>query len=173
MTCWFLEGIRPVEVVARSNGKVFRGLGHNTDDVTWTIITFENGAIANLGIFYALPATYPTYGQSPRYEILGDQGVILLDGDNKDSLLYTDNGVPHAYVPDHSVNMLFMQTNSSGDWALGDFWGPIANETRSWIDHLVLGTTCPHTTVHEGRQTLEITIAIEEAVRTGSAIKLS
>ena len=173
MTCWFLEGIRPVEVVARSNGKVFKELGHAADDVTWTIITFENGAIANLGIFYALPATYPTYGQSPRYEILGDQGVILLDGDNKDSLLFTDNGVPHAYVPDHSVNMLFMQTNSSGDWALGDFWGPIANETRSWIDHLVTGMACPHTTVQEGRQTLEITIAIEEAVRTGSAVKLS
>ena len=24
------------------------------------------------------------------------------------------------------------------DWALGDFWGPIANETRAWLDHLVI-----------------------------------
>lgn len=172
MACWFLEGIRPVEVVARANGKVFKGLGHNADDVTWTILTFANGAVVNLGIFYALPATYPTYGQSPRFEILGDEGVILLDGDNKDSVLFTDNGVPHAYVPDHNVNMLFMQTNSSGDWALGDFWGPIANETRSWLDHLITGAHCPHTTVQEGRLTLEVTIAIEEAVRTGESVKI-
>ncbi len=173
MACWYLEGVAPVEVVARSNGKIFRGMGYEADDVTWTIITFENGAVVNLGIFYALPAKYPTYGQSARFEILGEEGVILLDMDNKDSLLFTDNGVPHAYVPDHQVNMLFMQTNSSGDWALGEFWGPIANETRSWLDHLAIGAPSAHTTAREGRRTVEVTLAIDEAARTGKTVKLS
>ena len=173
MACWYLEGIPPVEVVARSTGKVFRGLGYEADDVTWAIVTFANGAVVNLGICYALPARYPTYGQSSRFEILGQEGVILLDADNKDSLLFTDNGVPHAYVPDHNVNLLFMQTNSSGDWALGEFWGPIANETRSWLDHLATGSPCAHTTLLEGRRTVEVTAAIDEAARTGESIKLS
>lgn len=172
MACWFMEGIRPVEVVARSHGKVYRELGHDVDEAAWAIITFENGCIANLGIFYALPATYPTFGQSPRFEILGDQGAILLDVDNKDSLLFTDNGAEHAYVPDHKTNMLFMQTNSSGDWAQGDYWGPIANETRSWLDHLITGRPTAHPTAHEGRRTLEVTLAIEESARTGDAVKL-
>ena len=173
MVCWYMEGIRPVEVVARSHGKIFRNLGHDTDEATWAIITFENGAIVNLGIFYALPATYPTFGQSPRFEIFGEDGVILLDADNKDSILYSDKGIPHAYVPDHDPKMLFMQTNSSGDWALDDFWGPIANETRSWLDHLVTGLPCPHTTIEEGRKTLQITLAIEESSRTGTPVKIS
>jgi predicted dehydrogenase len=172
LVCWYLEGIRPVEVVARSHGKVFRNLGHEVDEATWAIITFENGAIVNLGIFYALPATYPTFGQSPRFEIFGEDGVILLDADNKDSVLYSDKGIPHAYVPDHDPKMLFMQTNSSGDWALDDFWGPIANETRSWLDHLVTGLSCPHTTIEEGLKTLKITLAIEESARTGAAVKI-
>ena len=172
LVCWYLEGIRPVEVVARSHGKVFRNLGHEVDEATWAIITFENGAIVNLGIFYALPATYPTFGQSPRFEIFGEDGVILLDADNKDSVLYSDKGIPHAYVPDHDPKMLFMQTNSSGDWALDDFWGPIANETRSWLDHLVKGLSCPHTTIEEGLKTLKITLAIEESARTGAAVKI-
>ena len=172
MVCWYMEGIRHVEVVARSHGKIFRNLGHDTDEATWAIITFENGAIVNLGIFYALPATYPTFGQSPRFEIFGEDGVILLDADNKDSILYSDKGIPHAYVPDHDPKMLFMQTNSSGDWALDDFWGPIANETRSWLDHLVTGLPCPHTTIEEGRKTLQITLAIEESSRTGAAVKI-
>jgi len=172
MVCWYMEGIRPVEVVARSHGKIFRNLGHDTDEATWAIITFENGAIVNLGIFYALPATYPTFGQSPRFEIFGEDGVILLDADNKDSILYSDKGIPHAYVPDHDPKMLFMQTNSSGDWALDDFWGPIANETRSWLDHLVTGLPCPHTTIEEGRKTLQITLAIEESSRTGAPVKI-
>ena len=172
MVCWYMEGIRPVEVVARSHGKVFRELGHDTDEATWAIITFETGAIVNIGIFYALPATYPTFGQSPRFEIYGEDGVILLDVDNRDSILFSDKGVPHAYVPDHDPKMLFMQTNSSGDWALDEFWGPIANETRSWLDHLITGSPTGHTTIEEGRRTLEITLAIEESARTGKSIKL-
>jgi len=163
---------KPVEVVARSHGRVYRELGHDINEATWAIITFDNGCIVNLGIFYALPSKYPTFGQSPRFEILGDQGVILLDADNKDSLLYTDNGADHAYVPDHKTNMLFMQTNSSGDWAQGDYWGPIANETRSWLDHLITGRPTPHPTAYEGRRTLEVTLSIEESARTGETIKL-
>lgn len=172
MVCWFLEGVRPVEVVARGNSKIFKEMGYSAQDVTWAIVTFEDGAVVNLGVCYALPAKYPSHGQSARFEVLGTDGVILLDQDNKDNILFTDIGVPHAYVPGHTANMVFMQTNSSGDWAMGDFWGPIANETRSWLDHLATGRPCPHTTAKEGRRTLEVTLAIEESARTGSAIRL-
>ncbi len=173
MTCWYLAENRPVEVIARGNAKIFKEMGHAAHDVTWAIITFENGAIANLGICYMLPAKYPTFGQSTRYEILGEEGVMILDMDNKDSFLYTDKGVPHPYVPDHNLNALFMQSTTSGDWAMGDFWGPIANETRSWLDHLATGTPSSHTTVQEGRLTLEVTLAIEESAQTGRTITLS
>ncbi len=172
MACWFLEGNRPVEVFARGNAKIFKSWGYSAHDVTWSIITFEDGTVVNLGVCCALPAKYPTYGQSARFEVLGEDGAILLDVDNKDSLLFTDKGVPHAYVPDHHVNLLFMQSNSSGDWAMGDYWGPIANETRSWLDHLATGSPCVHTTAIEGRQTLALTLAIEESARTGEIISL-
>ena len=172
MACWFLGDVRPVEVVARGNGKIFKSWGYSADDVTWAIITFANGTVVNLGVCCALPEKYPTYGQAARFEVLGVDGVILLDMDNKDSLLFTDKGVPHAYVPGHSADLLFMQSNSSGDWAMGDYWGPIANETRSWFDHLVTGTPCCHTNVHEARQTLALTHAIEESAKTGTIITL-
>ena len=84
----------------------------------------------------------------------------------------TEHTGRHANKPDHKTNMLFMQTNSSGDWAQGDYWGPIANETRSWLDHLITGRPTPHPTAHEGRRTLEVTLAIEESARTGNAVKL-
>ena len=56
MACWFLEGNRPVEVVARGQWKLFKERGHDAQDVTWTIITFEDGAVVNLGVCYILPA---------------------------------------------------------------------------------------------------------------------
>jgi predicted dehydrogenase len=173
MACWFMDDVKPVEVVARGNARIFRDMGYSAHDVTFAIITFENGSLVNLGIFYALPARYPTYGQSSRFEVLGTDGVILLDMDHKDSILFTDHGVPHAYVPDHEVNMLFMQTNSSGDWALGDYWGPIANETRGWLDHLLTGRPSSHTTAVHGRRTLEVTLAIEKSARSGVPVQLS
>lgn len=172
MACWFLEGIRPVEVVARENSRVYKKLGYDKADVTWAIITFENGAVVNLGICYALPAKYPTVGQSSRFEILGEEGVILLDADNKDSLLYTDRGAPHTYVPDHNISLMFMQTTSAADYAVGEYWGAVASETRSWIDHLLTGRPSPHTTPQEARRTLAVTLAIEEAARTGQSVAL-
>ncbi len=173
MACWYLDAFRPVEVIARGNGKLLKAMGYSAHDVTWAIITFDNGAVVNLGVCSVLPAKYPTYGQSARFEVLGEEGTIILDMDNKDSFLFTDKGVPHAYVPGHNVNALFMQSNSSGDWAMGDYWGPIANETRSWLDHLATGAPSSHTTAQEGRLTLEVTLAIEESARTGKSITLS
>lgn len=39
LMCWFLEGDRPVEVVARGNKEIFKG--YEADDVTWAIITLN------------------------------------------------------------------------------------------------------------------------------------
>src|SRR5437764_1796728 len=71
LMCWFLEGNRPVEVVARAQHGIFKEAGYGADDVTWAILTFADGAVINVGISYALPARYPTLGQSDRLELLG------------------------------------------------------------------------------------------------------
>lgn len=172
MACWYLEGHKPVEVVAREQKRVFKAMGHDIGDVTWAIVTFDNGAVVNLGVSYVFPPRYPSGGQSARFEVIGTDGVILLDADNKDSLLYTDVGFPHAYVPDHKINMMFMQTTSASDYAVGDYWGAVANETRSWLDHLMTGRNVPHTTLEEARTTLAVTQAIELSARTGKTINL-
>ena len=121
---------------------------------------------------YALPAGYPTLGQSDRVELLGTEGTMIIDDDHLDHLLYSEKGVPHAYVPDHGVKMAFLGSNTAGDWAVGDFWGPLANETRAWLDHLVTGATTVHTTPQQARVNLETTIAIERAVVTGQPVRL-
>jgi predicted dehydrogenase len=172
LMCWFLEGNRPVEVIARGQGGVFHEAGYSAHDVTWAIVTFEDGAVVNLGVSYALPSKYPTLGQSDRVELLGTEGTMMIDDDHLDHLLYSDRGIPHAYVPDHQVNMAFLGSNTAGDWALGDFWGPLGNETRAWLDHLVAGNPTAHTTPEQARVNLETTIAIERAVATGKPVRL-
>ncbi len=173
MMCWFMGGNRPVEVFCRGNGIVFREAGYpKADDVSWAIISFADGAVVNLGICYSLPAKYPTAGQSVRLEVIGTDGVLMFDEDHKENILYTEKGYPHAYVPDHTLPMVFLGSTSSGDWALDNMYGPIGDETRGWLDYLSTGRPCHLATAEEARQTLEVTIAMEESARTGDAVKL-
>jgi predicted dehydrogenase len=172
LMCWFLEGNRPIEVVARGQYGIFREAGYNAHDVTWAIVTFADGAVINFGISYALPANYPTQGQSDRVELLGAEGTMIIDDDHMDHILFTEKGIPHPYVPGHTLNMAFLGSNSAGDWAVGDFWGSLGNETRAWLDHLATGAPTVHTTPEQARINLETTIAIERAMASGQSVRL-
>ncbi len=163
---WFLEGRRVVEVVARGNTGVLQKAGYAADDVVSAMLTYDDGAVISLGVSYALPAQYPSMGHSARVELLGTDGTLLIDDDHKDQVLYTEHGTPHVYLPDHTVNMMFLGSSTPGDWALGDFWGPLASETRAWLDHVATGAPCALATPAEAYANLAVTLAIEEAART-------
>lgn len=107
--------------------------------MTWAIVSFDGGTAVSLGVGYALPPKYPTHGRCVRMEILGDKGVLLLDEDHKENILYTEEGFPHAYVG---------------------------------FDHLATGRPCAHATAEQARQTLEVTLAIEQSARSGQTVKL-
>ena len=172
LMCWFLEGNPPVEIVARGKKGIFKDAGYDADDMTWAIVTFTDGAVINFGVSFALPSHYPTLGQSDRVELLGTGGAMIIDDDHLDHLLYSEKGIPHAYIPDHNLNMAFLGSTTPGDWAAGEFWGPLANETRAWLDHLVTGNPIVHTTPEQARINLETTIAIVRAVETGKPVRL-
>ena len=173
LMCWFLDGNKPVEVVARGQHGIFRDAGYSAHDVTWAIVTFADGAVVNFGISYALPANYPTQGQSDRVELLGTDGTMIIDDDHMEHLIFSEGGIPHPYVPGHSINLAFLGSNTAGDWAMGDFWGPLGNETRSWLDFLATGRGGDvHATPEQAMLNLKTTYAIERAVATGQAVRM-
>jgi hypothetical protein len=79
--------------------------------------------------------------------------------------------IPHPYVTGHAINLAFLGSNSAGDWAVGDFWGPLGNETRAWLDFLSTGRTSVHATPEQAMLNLRTTYAIERAVATGQAVR--
>jgi predicted dehydrogenase len=169
---WLLGGTAIAEVYARGQKGVLKAAGFDADDVNWAVFTYADGTVVNLGISYALPEKYPALGHAARVEVLGTDGVMILDDDHTDQLMYTDKGVPHVYLPDHTVNMVFLQSGTPGDWALGELWGPIANETRAWLDHLAMGKPCVLANPREARANLEATLAIEHSLATGKPVTL-
>jgi predicted dehydrogenase len=170
---WLLPDNPPVEVFAKGHGGTIKGAGFaNTNDVTYAIVTLKDGAVVNLGVCYALPKHYPSLGHAGRVELIGTDGVLIIDDDHTDQMMYSQHSASHVYLPDHNVNMVFMGSGTPGDWALGDFWGPIANETRAWLDHLATGKKCVLATAQEARANLETTLAIELAADTGRQVTL-
>jgi predicted dehydrogenase len=169
---WLLDRGPLVEVYARGQMGVLQAAGHEVTDLSYAILTYADGSVVNLGIGYALPEKYPSLGHAARVEVLGTEGVMILDDDHTDQLMYSEKGIPHVYLPDHTVNMVFLQSGTPGDWALGEFYGPIANETRAWLDYLCMGRPCVLATPKEARATLEATLAIEHSVATGRPVTL-
>ncbi|HSF21195.1 MAG TPA: Gfo/Idh/MocA family oxidoreductase [Burkholderiales bacterium] len=173
---WLMDsekrGVRVKEVFARGQKGVLKDAGFDTEDVSYAILTYADGAVVNLGIAYSLPDQYPARGHAARVEVLGTGGVMILDDDHTDQIMYSEKGVPHVYLPDQPVNMVFLQSGTPGDWALGDFWGPVANETRAWLDHLAVGKPCALATAREARATLEVTLAIEHSAASGRPVRL-
>jgi predicted dehydrogenase len=170
---WLFADNPVVEVVARGKRGVLRAAGHNTTDLAHAILTCRDGAVIGISVSYALPKGYPALGHAARVELLGSEGVMLLDDDHTDRMLYSDRGVGHVYIPGHEVNMAFMGSGTPGDWALDQFWGPVATETRNWLDHLTAGQQCLLATPADARRTLEIALAMERSLESGAAVRLT
>jgi hypothetical protein len=51
-------------------------------------------------------------------------------------------------------------------------FGRVADETRSWLDHLTVGGPCKITTADEARTTLAVTLAIDRAAATRQVVEI-
>jgi predicted dehydrogenase len=171
---WFLEGNEVVAVYACGAGMGRSdGVAESVYDVTWALLRCADGVVLNVGICYGLPAGYPSRGLSSRVELLGSEGVLLIDGDNTDEIMYTEHAVPHVHLANQDANMVFLGSATPGQWALGDFWGPLGTETRVWLDHQTTGRPCALATAEDALRSLRISKAIERSEYGGGVVRLS
>ena len=165
--------VSPVEVQAMGHGTIFRDQGFDVDDISLTMVKYSTGAVFSFDICYSLPGGFPTTGQSVRLEVMGRDGVILIDDDHRDQIMYSEHGYSNAYAPDQKLNLAFLGSRSSGEWADGIMFGRIADETKEWLDSQSTGAKCHLTTAKEARQTLAVTLAMAEASETGQPVPLA
>ncbi len=166
LMCWFLEGNRPVEVVARGQTGIFREAGYGAHDVTWAIVTFADGAVINFGVSYALPARYPTLGQSDRVELLGSDGTMIIDDDHMDHLLVFGQGHSARLRAGPSRQHGVPRQQHGGRLGGRRFLGPARQRDPRLAR---LSRDRPADRAHDagaGAVNLETTIAIERAVAT-------
>src|SRR5882762_5244664 len=168
---WCLEGKKPVEVYARSIDKVLGPL-YKGIDATAGMITFSDGTIYHLNISWALPVTWPGAVYSLEVGIVGSTGVLTIDDTHRDIVLAVSKAQSEGYNPDSTRLVDFMGSYPPGDMALGEFRGPMADETVSWLNRVSMGLPTAAATVEEAHRNLMLTKAMDLSAKRKVPVKL-
>jgi myo-inositol 2-dehydrogenase / D-chiro-inositol 1-dehydrogenase len=104
--------------------------------------------------------------------IVGTEGVLTIDDTHRDVVLATNISQGEGYAPDASRRVDFLGSYPPGDIALGELWGPMRDETNSWLSRLALGQATPHATAAEAHNRLMLTKAFDLSARLKRAIPL-
>jgi len=166
MALWFFAPRTPVRVYAIGGGDDPDGLGA----WGWAIVTFSDGAAASLGVSWVLPERWPAYVASIGMDLFGSEGAVSIDDGHKDVLMASDARplAPHAGGP--PVEVAFLGSAMAGDWALGDFYGPVREESRLFCERVAAGREVPLCDGAAARAVLELTLAMERSAREGGAV---
>ncbi|NIO10434.1 MAG: Gfo/Idh/MocA family oxidoreductase, partial [Deltaproteobacteria bacterium] len=160
LTMWMLEGKEPIEVYARSVDKALGKWG--TKDSTFGIFTMDDGTIWSMNISWALPTTWPGAVYGIELGIVGTQGVIDVEDTHRDLVIASElpqwaGYRPKGFQPDFERHVDFLTSYPAGDISLGQFWGPMREETNAWLGRIYTGLGTPHATAADGHRNLVLT----------------
>ena len=167
---WYMEGKKPVEVYAKSASKVFKP--YNRDDFQWMIVTFDDGSVATLGTSWLPPHHWPAYTATMEIDLQGTGGSLNIDDSHRDVVLAPIDPIPCPYTPEHEVNVAFLGSAMPGDFALGEFFGPMKEETDSFVRSILQLGGVGLATADHGRNVLALTMAADTSCKEGGPISL-
>ena len=176
MCLWLMgENAQPVSIFARSNDSVMSELG--TKDATFGVFTMEDGAIWSMNICWALPKEWPCAVYGLEIGIVGTKGVIDIEDTHRDVVMATEIPQGPAYNPEDFTiethrNVDFLTSFPPGDNYNGELWGPMREETNSWLQRIYLGKNTPHATAEEGHRNLLLTMAMDMSAKLEKEVKL-
>ena len=108
------------------------------------------------------------------FDLFGRTGAISVKDDHRDVLLASRQAIPSPYTPDTSMNVAMLGSYMPGDWAMGEHFGAMQEETHAFINAVGTNRVDPIlATGREGMDVLAISRAVDESVRTGKVVELT
>ncbi len=152
LLCW-IAGERPVEVFAAGSNLFDPAIGAEGDvDATMTTMVMPSGALAHVNNSRAC-----SYGFDQRLEVMGRDGMVQTRNHRDDTLLHWGADRTEAGAP---LKHFFLERyDASFDAALAAFHRDVSE-----------GRT-PEPTAEDGKAALAIALALDEARRTGRAVR--
>ena len=105
---WLLDPAKPVRVYSQGSYGYMQPV-NGSYDVMWSIVTMDNGMMVTIGGGWSLPPSYPHYCTT-WVEILGTEGVLVLDDTHRDNWLNTvaeGTRFPLSTMPGEQVDHVF------------------------------------------------------------------
>jgi predicted dehydrogenase len=167
---WYMEGKKPVEVYAKATSKVFKP--YNRDDGQWMIVTFDDGSVATIGTSWLQPRHWPAYTATMEIDLQGTTGSLNIDDAHRDVVLVPGEPIPCPYTPQYEVGVAFLGSAMPGDLVLGEFFGPMKEETDAFIRHALGMGGVGLATGEHARQVLALTMAADRSAKSGKPVAL-
>ena len=167
---WYMEGKVPVEVYARSASKVFKP--YKRDDFQWMIVTFDDGSVATLGTSWLPPHHWPAYTATMEIDLQGTGGSLNIDDSHRDVVLAPAEPIPCPYTPEHEVDVAFLGSAMPGDFALGEFFGPMKEETDAFVRYTLQMGGVGLATAEHARDVLALTLAADKSCKENKPIRI-
>jgi predicted dehydrogenase len=145
-----------VEVVARSRWGLLRRNGHDVEDATTAIFTFENGVMATSELGWILPRSFGPSGDH-RIDLIGDAGCFKIDS--------MHSGVTKSSASGNVWVDPFTAQTVSGAQA-----GSFANELAHFL-RVIRGREAPALTPGDAIAAVALALAVTEAAATGQAVR--
>ncbi|GIE99989.1 Gfo/Idh/MocA family protein [Paractinoplanes rishiriensis] len=170
---WLMQGRTPATVYARSTD---RSLGeHGTKDATLAIVTMTDGTIWSMNISWALPTVWPGSVYGLEIGIVGTDGILDIEDTHRDTVLASEHAQPAGYAPEGFAagaprHVDFLTSYPPGDLWAGQLWGPMREETTSWLTSLVTGLHTPHAPAADGHRNLLLTMAMDLSAKRGAEV---
>jgi myo-inositol 2-dehydrogenase / D-chiro-inositol 1-dehydrogenase len=172
---WLLGGGDPIEVYARSGERVLGEMG--TKDATLGIFTMADDTIWSMSISWALPESWPGAVYGLEIGIVGTEGIIDIEDTHRDAILVSERPQASGYQPKGFGSAAprhvdFIGSYPPGDLHEGKLWGPMREETMTWLNRVATGDSTPHATAEDAHRNLLLTMAMDLSARTRKPVRL-
>ncbi len=103
--------------------------------------------------------------------------MITVDDTHRDLVLASEvaQGAgykPEGFEPEYARHVDFLTSYPPGDVHMGQIWGPMRDETNSWLTRLSMGIQTPHATAADGHRNLVMTMAMDLSAARGRPVAL-
>ncbi len=173
MSLWLIND-KPKSVYARSSDKILGEIG--TKDGTFGLFTFDD-KIFSMNICWSLPKIWPGASYGLQMGLVGTNGALDIEDTHRDAIIVSDYDQGKIYRPKGRENEIkryvdFLTSYPPGDIYNNELWGPLKDETYSWLQRICLGLNTPHAQAEEAHQNLMLTLAMDLSAKIKSEVSL-
>lgn len=174
MSLWLIND-QPKSVYAKSSDKILGEIG--TKDATFGLFTFDD-KIWSMNICWALPKRWPGASYGLQLGFVGTHGIIDIEDTHRDVIIASEFDQGKIYRPAGREDEIeryvdFLTSYPPGDIYNNELWGPVKDETFSWLQRICLDKQTPHANAEEAHRNLFLTLAMDLSAKMGQEIDLS